>query len=122
MSKLFTELKAGLEEALDHARGRPITGREKTISIERSEVRAARLKAGMTQEQFAVVLGASLDTLRKWEQGARAYRTRAYSTNAKSASSRGPRAPASRLTSRHCAGLIGGKCASPSGARSTSVI
>ena len=71
MSKLFTELKAGLEEALDHARGRPITGREKTISIERSEVRAARLKAGMTQEQFAIVLGASVDTLRKWEQGAR---------------------------------------------------
>ena len=72
MSKLFTELKAGLEEALDHARGRPIAGRERTISIEKSEVRAARLKAGMTQKQFAVVLGASLDTLRKWEQGARA--------------------------------------------------
>jgi len=71
MSKLFTDLKAGLEEALDHARGRPIAGRERTISIERSEVRAARLKAGMTQEQFAIVLGASVDTLRKWEQGAR---------------------------------------------------
>ena len=71
MSKLFTELKTGLEEALDHARGRPIAGRERTISIERSEVRAARLKAGMTQEQFAIVLGASVDTLRKWEQGAR---------------------------------------------------
>jgi len=25
----------------------------------------------MTQEQFAIVLGASVDTLRKWEQGAR---------------------------------------------------
>lgn len=71
MSKLFDDLKAGLNEALDHAQGLPIAGRERTISIEASEVREARLRAGMTQKQFSQVLGASLDTLRKWEQGSR---------------------------------------------------
>jgi putative transcriptional regulator len=72
MSTLFNELKAGLEEALDHAAGAPIAGRERTVQIERSEVHAARHKLGMTQKQFAVVLGASLETVRKWEQGTRA--------------------------------------------------
>jgi len=72
VSTLFNELKAGLEEALDHAASAPIAGLERTVQIERSEVHAARHKLGMTQKQFAVVLGASLETLRKWEQGTRA--------------------------------------------------
>ena len=71
MSKLFDDLKAGLEEALDHAQGRPFAGRERKVAIEASEVRAARLKSGMTQKQFSEVLGASVETLRKWEQGTR---------------------------------------------------
>jgi hypothetical protein len=31
MSTLFNELKADLEEALDHAAGAPIAGRERTV-------------------------------------------------------------------------------------------
>ena len=71
MSKLFEDLKAGLQEALNHAEGRPFKGRERTITIEPTEVQAVRQKTGMTQKQFAQTLGASLDTLRKWEQGTR---------------------------------------------------
>ena len=48
--------------------------------------------------------------------------TRSYSTNANSASSRGPRTPGSRRASRQSEGSIAGKRASPAGARSTSVI
>ena len=32
---------------------------------------AARLKAGLTQQEFARVTGASLGTVRKWERGER---------------------------------------------------
>ena len=71
MSTLFADLKAGLEEALDHAHERSIVGYERTILVERSEIQAIRAKTGLTQKQFASVLGASLDTLRKWEQGTR---------------------------------------------------
>lgn len=71
MSTLFADLKAGLEEALDHAQGRSIAGHERTIVVERTEIQEIRSKTGLTQKQFAAVLGASLATLRKWEQGTR---------------------------------------------------
>ena len=47
---------------------------------------------------------------------------RSYSTKAKSASSRGPRSPFSRLTSRHWPGSIGGKRVSPLASSATSVM
>ena len=48
MSTLFADLKAGLEEALDHAQGRSIAGRERTIFVERTEIQAIRAKTGLT--------------------------------------------------------------------------
>lgn len=72
MSRLFEDLKAGLEEAIDHADGRPIAGRERVVMVTRNEIRAARLRTGLTQKQFAAVIGAGVDTVRKWEQGTRA--------------------------------------------------
>lgn len=40
-------------------------------SIMNTEVAAVRLKAGLTQVQFADLLGASIGTVRKWESGER---------------------------------------------------
>ena len=37
----------------------------------RSPIVRARLKAGLTQEQFAALLGVSKRTLEQWEQGRR---------------------------------------------------
>ena len=48
-------------------------GRGKRNSVEpRSPIVRARLKSGLTQAQFAALLGVSKRTLEQWEQGRRA--------------------------------------------------
>ncbi len=47
-------------------------GRGKRTSVQpRSPIVRARLKAGLTQAQFAALLGVSRRTLEQWEQGRR---------------------------------------------------
>ena len=59
------------QETLDAARDIK-AGRGKRVSVEpRSPVARARLKSGLTQEQFAGLLGVSKRTLEQWEQGRR---------------------------------------------------
>ncbi len=69
MSKAFEEIYAGLNEAIDHAKGK------KTKVIEHTatpvDVKAIRAKTGMSQQQFCATFGISLGTLRHWEQGLR---------------------------------------------------
>ena len=68
----FDGLLAGLEDALAYAKGQPNRGtRETAVEVDRTFVAAARLKAGLTQQEFARVAGASLGTVRKWERGER---------------------------------------------------
>ena len=69
MSKAFNNIKTGLEEAIEHAKGNlPETRifRPKQVDVE-----AVRAKVGMTQEQFAARFGFSTATLRHWERGDR---------------------------------------------------
>ncbi len=48
------------------------SGRGKRVSVEpTSAVIRARLKSGLTQAQFAALLGVSKRTLEQWEQGRR---------------------------------------------------
>ncbi|MFO1433360.1 MAG: helix-turn-helix domain-containing protein [Candidatus Competibacteraceae bacterium] len=70
MTKAFESIKQGLEEAITHARGRPVEAvvHEIPASI---DVKAVRKQVGMTQEQFAASFGISLGTLRHWERGDR---------------------------------------------------
>ena len=69
MSKAFEEIYAGLNEAIDHAKGK------QTKVIEHIstpvDVKAIRAKTGMSQQQFCATFGISLGTLRHWEQGLR---------------------------------------------------
>jgi putative transcriptional regulator len=68
----FDGLLAGLEDALAYAKGQPNPGtRETAVEVDRTFVAATRLKAGLTQQEFARVTGASLGTVRKWERGER---------------------------------------------------
>jgi putative transcriptional regulator len=68
----FDDLIEGLEDALSYAKGDASSGaREHKIMVDRTFVAATRLKAGLTQEEFAMVTGASLGTVRKWERGER---------------------------------------------------
>jgi putative transcriptional regulator len=70
--KDFAGLMAGLSAALSYAEGKTSPGaREHRVKVDRSFVGATRLKAGLTQEEFAKVTGASLGTVRKWERGER---------------------------------------------------
>ena len=72
MSKAFTEISAGLKDAIAHSKD------ELTGAIEHRpeiiNVKAIREKTGMSQQHFCATFGISLGTLRHWEQGLRAPR------------------------------------------------
>lgn len=72
MTKAFDKILAGLAEARSFAKGKPVKGTKvhKRV-INKTEVAAVRLKVGLTQQQFAELLGASVGTVRKWESGER---------------------------------------------------
>lgn len=70
--KDFDGLIAGLGDAFAYAKGNPSNrAREHKIEVDRGFVARTRLNAGLTQEEFAKVTGASLGTVRKWERGER---------------------------------------------------
>lgn len=61
----------GLEEAVGYARGNG-EAREVRFTVPNSvDVRAIRLRLGMSQKEFSLRFGFSLATLRHWEQGQR---------------------------------------------------
>lgn len=70
MSKqAFDSIRQGLNEAIAHARGEPVTARIHTLTP--PDIKALRRGLGLTQEQFAARLGFSVATLRHWERGDR---------------------------------------------------
>ena len=72
MSKAFEEISAGLDEAINHAKGKgDQVAVHKPATI---NVKAIRAKTGMSQQRFCATFGISLGTLRHWEQGLRSPR------------------------------------------------
>lgn len=69
MSDFAKELIASMEEAVEHAKGRK-TG-VRTREVKPVDVKKARKALGMTQAEFAQLMGTSVSGLQKWEQGAR---------------------------------------------------
>jgi putative transcriptional regulator len=68
----FEKVMQGLQEARDYLDGKPVPGLVvHKVKVNRSEVAAIRIKAGLTQGEFAGLLGASVGTVRKWESGER---------------------------------------------------
>ncbi len=59
------------QEALDGVREIKSGGGKRSVVEPRSPIVRARLKSGLTQEQFAALLGVSKRTLEQWEQGRR---------------------------------------------------
>jgi putative transcriptional regulator len=71
-SNAFNKLMQGLQEARDHAQGKHVPGlRVHHIEVNRNSIATLRIREGMTQAQFAQLLGTSLGTVRKWESGER---------------------------------------------------
>lgn len=68
-NNLADELIDSLGEALAHARGEGSDVREHHIDL--PQVRRIRAELGLSQEEFARLLGVSASGLRKWEQGQR---------------------------------------------------
>lgn len=69
MSSAFESIKAGLTQAIAHAKGEDIQTRihyPKAI-----DVKAIRAQVGMSQTEFASSFGISVGTLRHWERGDR---------------------------------------------------
>ncbi|MBS62104.1 helix-turn-helix domain-containing protein [Salinisphaera sp.] len=69
MSDAFESIKAGLEQAIAHQANKPNDVVVHEMSA--TDVKAVRVKVGMTQRQFAASFGISLGTLRHWERGDR---------------------------------------------------
>ena len=59
------------QEVLDGVREIKAGGGKRVVATPRSPIVQARLKAGLTQAQFAALLGVSKRTLEQWEQGRR---------------------------------------------------
>jgi putative transcriptional regulator len=57
------------QEVLDGIREIKSDGGKRSVVEPRSPIVRGRLKAGLTQEQFAALLGVSKRTLEQWEQG-----------------------------------------------------
>ena len=67
MNNAFEQIKAGLDDAINHAKGKSrntIVHKPETI-----DVKAIRETTGMSQQRFCATFGISLGTLRHWEQG-----------------------------------------------------
>jgi putative transcriptional regulator len=72
MSKAYTEINKGLDDAIAHAKGK--TARAKEHRMEPIDVKSIRHKTGMSQQRFCATFGISIGTLRHWEQGLRSPR------------------------------------------------
>ncbi len=68
--KLFADLFASVKEGGAILRGEIPPAR--TFSLDPSGIKTIRQGFGLTQVQFALLLGISVRTLRNWEQGRRA--------------------------------------------------
>lgn len=69
MGRAFESIRAGLEQAVDHAKGEPV--RAVVHEIGPLDVKAIRDHLDMSQTEFAASFGISVGTLRHWERGAR---------------------------------------------------
>jgi putative transcriptional regulator len=69
MSKLGKKLIAAANEGIAIARGEAHPATYRVHVPAEIDVRAMRLKLGMTQERFAIRYGLTLARVRDWEQG-----------------------------------------------------
>ncbi len=78
--KIADSIQRGLEQAVAYAKGEADAKRYRVHVPATIDVRAIRARLGLTQQEFAMRFGFSINTLRHWEQGKRVPEgpTRAY--------------------------------------------
>jgi DNA-binding transcriptional regulator YiaG len=67
--RLAEDIRASLHEAIDYATGRRAKAVVHRVRPRHTDAREARLKLGMSQREFASLIGAAVGTVRKWELG-----------------------------------------------------
>jgi putative transcriptional regulator len=65
--EVFEQISAGLNEALSVAKG--VTDPVSHYLAGTLDVKAIRIKTGLTQKEFAMTYGFGIDQIRQWEQG-----------------------------------------------------
>ena len=71
MMSEFDEIRAGLEDAVEVARGKRQAARRSVVEVPTVDVGALRRRLQMSQAEFARTFGVSVGTVRNWEQGRR---------------------------------------------------
>jgi putative transcriptional regulator len=66
--KAFAELVSSVQDMGRHMRGEKVAG-ARVIRVREPNVRAIRRKSGLSQSQFAALIGVNLRTFQNWEQG-----------------------------------------------------
>lgn len=70
-SRLAEDLFESLSELRAYVAGKPTNVTVHTVVPSDTDARLARHKLGMTQREFAAVIGTGVGTVRKWELGTR---------------------------------------------------
>jgi putative transcriptional regulator len=70
-SRLADDIMASWEEALRYARGEKTGAIVHRVTPSDTDARLARHKLGLSQREFADVIGTGVGTVRKWELGTR---------------------------------------------------
>ena len=68
---LADDIRASLQEALKYARGEKANVVVHRVTPSDTDARLARHKLGLSQREFAAVIGTGVGTVRKWELGTR---------------------------------------------------
>ncbi len=66
--KAFEELMSSVRDMGRHMRGEKVAG-VRVTKVREPNVSAIRRKSGLSQSQFAALIGVNLRTLQNWEQG-----------------------------------------------------
>ena len=69
--RLADDIRESLHEALDHASGKRTKAVVHRVTPRETDARQARLKLGVSQREFANLIGTGVGTVRKWELGTR---------------------------------------------------
>jgi putative transcriptional regulator len=70
-SRLVDDIQASLDELRDFVAGKKTGAIVHRVTPSDSDAREARHKLGLSQREFAAVIGTGVGTVRKWELGTR---------------------------------------------------
>lgn len=68
-NRVADDILASLLEARDHAAGKKTSAIVHYVTVDETDARQARMTLGLSQKEFAALIGTGVATVRKWELG-----------------------------------------------------